>query len=288
VTSENQSSTAVDLLADKTEMPKARIKDAMAKGAVWRIVNGKSKRIRRAKTVLNEGELLELYYDAGVLSQIPPEPELIHSEPSYSVWNKPVGLLSSGSKYGDHCAIDRWIERTTNKETFLVHRLDRFATGLMVVAHNKAAAANLSDQFSKRKVEKHYEVIVEGKVTSGGTIATELDGKPAITHFSVLNQIDDRSHLSVNIETGRKHQIRKHLAELGFPVVGDRQYGDETTTEALQLTACYLAFNCPATKWRKEFNLDQTYRPSLTSTSAVKDSATTQTGSESPPQPPNQ
>lgn len=288
MTPENQSATAVDLLADKSEMPKARIKDAMAKGAVWRVVNGKSKRIRRAKTVLNEGEQLELYYDADVLSQIPPEPELIHSEPSYSVWNKPVGLLSSGSKYGDHCAIDRWIERTTNKETFLVHRLDRFATGLMVVAHNKAAAANLSDQFSKRKVEKHYEVIVNGKVMEGGTIATELDGKAAITHFSVLNQNGERSHLSVNIETGRKHQIRKHLAELGFPVVGDRQYGDETTTEALQLTACYLAFNCPATKWRKEFNLDQANRPKLTPPSSEEQPVTMQTESESPPQPPNQ
>ena len=253
----------MDLLAKNSALPKSRIKDAMAKGAVWRVVNDKSRRIRRAKTVLNEGEQLAIYYDADILSQIPPAPELIHSEPSYSIWNKPAGLRSSGTKYGDHCAINRWIERATNMETFLVHRLDRFTTGLMVVAHNKAAAANLSEQFSKRQVEKVYEVIVEGKVTSDGTICTEIDGKTAITHYKVLSQLDNRSHLSVKIETGRKHQIRIHLAESGFPVVGDRQHGDTSSTEALQLTACHLAFNCPTTKQRREFSLDQDNRPIL-------------------------
>ena len=246
-------------------MSKSGIKDAMAKGAVWRLVDGNSKRIRRAKTVLNLSEQIELYYNSEILAEEPPEPQLIHRAASYSVWNKSAGLLSSGSKYGDHCAINRWIERTINKETFIVHRLDRFATGLMVVAHNKTTAANLSDQFSKRKVEKHYEVIVEGIVTEDGTIETKLDGKAAITHYRVLETKDNRTLLQVIIETGRKHQIRKHLAELGFPVVGDRQYGDASTQEPLQLTACYLAFSCPETKWRKEFTLDPDSRPKLTS-----------------------
>jgi len=265
VTPENKDDPAVELLAKNSELSKSAIKDAMAKGAVWRLIEGKPKRIRRAKTMLNPGEQLEFYYDIDILSQQPPEPQLIHREASYSVWNKPAGLLSSGSKYGDHCAINRWIERTTDKETFIVHRLDRFATGLMVVAHNKSTAANLSDQFSKRKVEKHYEVIVEGIVGENGTIETALDGKSAITHYRVLDTGDNRSLLRVIIETGRKHQIRKHLAELGFPVVGDRQYGDAATLEPLQLTACHLAFSCPETKWRKVFTLDDDLRPKLLS-----------------------
>ncbi len=237
----------------------------MAKGAAWRKAQGTSsfRRIRRAKTIMNEGDQLELYYDLAVLDEVPPAPQLIHDEGSYAVWNKPSGLLSAGSKYGDHCAINRWIERTTNKETFIVHRLDRFASGLMVVAHNKGAAANLSDQFSKRKVAKNYEVIVEGNVQVNGEISTDLDGKSAITHYRVLEHLGDRTLLSVDIETGRKHQIRKHLAEIGFPVIGDRQYGNPATKEPLQLTSCHLAFNCPSTKWRKEFNLDPSYRPSL-------------------------
>ncbi len=237
----------------------------MAKGAAWRKMHGSAsfKRIRRAKTIMEEGDQLELYYDLAVLGEVPLAPLLIHDEGSYSVWNKPAGLLSAGSKYGDHCAINRWIERSTNRETFIVHRLDRFASGLMVVAHNKGAAANLSDQFRQRKVDKHYEVIVTGKVQENGDIADELDGKSAVTHYSVLKHVGDRTLLSVDIETGRKHQIRKHLAGIGFPVIGDRQYGDPATREPLQLTSCYLAFNCPSTKWRKEFNLDPTFRPSL-------------------------
>jgi tRNA pseudouridine32 synthase/23S rRNA pseudouridine746 synthase len=260
---ESPEDASVDLLQQATGLSKQRIKLAMTQGAVW-ITRGKNtQRLRRAKRALRVGDEVHLYYDAEILAEIPPEPILVADVGGYSVWNKPFGLRSQGSKWGDHCTLVRWAERHLQPErtAFTVHRLDRAANGLMLVAHSKSVAAAFSKLFREREVEKHYRAVVAGdfsKHASPLRVEKAIDDKEAISEFSLVDVVDDgnRSIVDVRIETGRKHQIRRHLADLGYPVIGDRLYGDgEADGVDLQLTACTLAFQCPVNKDRVEYRL---------------------------------
>ena len=260
--------TAVDWLTDNTSLSKQRIKQTMNKGAVW-LTRGKStNRIRRATKKLLQGDSLHLYYDEKVLATVPPEAILIADEGAYSVWYKPAGMLSQGSKWGDHCAINRWSEKHLKPErpAFVVHRLDRAATGLIIIAHEKKVAALISSLFHEREVEKHYRVIVHGKFPNHEMkLENDIDGKQAISHAQRLDYDPEKnlSLLDVSIETGRKHQIRIHLSEAGFPVVGDRLYGNKDDKEDLQLTAVSLGFLCPVEKRRRQFLLPDGLMPKL-------------------------
>ena len=180
------------------------------------------------------------------------------------MWNKPYGLRSQGSKWGDHCTVVRWAERNLQPErpAFTVHRLDRAASGLILIAHSKRAASALSELFRSRKVEKRYRVLVHGNFDAAAVprrIDQPLDGKRAVSELSLLEVSANGKHslLEVRIETGRKHQIRRHLADLGHPVVGDRLYGTgEEDGVDLQLTAFLLAFRCPSSGDRVIFRID--------------------------------
>lgn len=251
----------VDLLHRTTGLPKQRIKRAMTQGAVWLTRGRKTDRLRRAKRKLREGDELHLYYDADILAEVPAEPTLIADVGDYTVWRKPYGLRSQGSKWGDHCTVVRWAERHLQPErpAFTVHRLDRAANGLILTAHSKTAAAALSKLFLTRQVEKRYLAMVAGDFSVHPNplrVERPVDGKEAVSEFSLRDVIEDgaRSMLDVRIESGRKHQIRRHLAELGHPVIGDRLYGSgEKDGMDLQLTACLLAFHCPVSGERVEY-----------------------------------
>jgi tRNA pseudouridine32 synthase/23S rRNA pseudouridine746 synthase len=264
----NSESTAVDLLAGKTDLSRQHIKQAMTKGAVWFTRGKNTNRVRRAKKTFLPGDTLHLYYDEQVLAEDPPAPELIADEGAYSVWFKPYGLRSQGSKWGDHCTISRWVEQhlEPQRPAFVVHRLDRAATGLIIIAHERKSAAALSKLFQTREVEKHYRVITHGCFPAESiTLNGGIDGKPATSHVQRLayDAATDRSLLDVCIDTGRKHQIRRHLGEAGYPVVGDRLYGRKTDKQDLQLCAVSLAFTCPVTKLPVQFLLPEAKIPAL-------------------------
>ncbi|MEB8430736.1 RNA pseudouridine synthase [Cocleimonas sp. KMM 6892] len=275
--------TAVDYLADASGLSRQKIKTVMQQGCVW--LEQKKQpvsRLRRAKKRVTTGNVLHFYYDETILQQSPQSASLISDEGDYSVWNKPSGMFSQGSKWGDHCTIQRWAEKTLVPErvAFVVHRLDRAANGLIILAHKKKVAAQFGRMFEQRQITKVYQVLVEGRfadVAENGsiTIDDELDGKKSISHVTVLSfdENANRTLLAVNIETGRKHQIRKHLSGLGFPVVGDRLYGSATNPasksdsdtdilnsndkepEDLQLSAVRLSFICPISQAEKTFEL---------------------------------
>lgn len=265
-TVEKTGQTALELLASGTGLSRQRIKDAMNKGAVWWSVKGKTLRLRRATKVLNKGCKIQLHYDEQVLARKPEAAQLIYDAHRYSIWFKPHGMLSQGSVWGDHCSVLRWVEihGQPRRDCFLVHRLDADAAGLIMIAHDQTSAAQLSQLFQSRAIDKRYHSWVSGllKVPADGLrVDHPLDGKSALTHLYALHVDEPRQRtlLDVHIETGRKHQIRRHLANLGHPIIGDRLYG-KAAPESLQLMAYQLSFMCPFSKSPVEVSLPQDKR----------------------------
>lgn len=274
-----------------------QIKNAITKGALW-LTRGKStQRIRKVKKALLPNDVLHFYYDQAVLAQSPLPAQLIADCSHYSIWHKPYGMLSQGSKWSDHCTIARWAETQLQPQrpAFIVHRLDRAASGLILIAHSKKMAQVFSKMFETRALEKRYQIIVHGQLfkdqhslsqhqadqvklelssldvgNTGRKVTAPIDNKHAESTFYQLDY-QPKEHLSlleVNIETGRKHQIRKHAASINLPVVGDRLHGDKERSMPdeinLQLCSVKLAFMCPVEHIEKNFELPADLKPNLT------------------------
>lgn len=272
--------TAIDALDEACqkigEFSRAELKQFFTKGAVWLTSNGqKPQRVRRVKKPLKQGDRIECYYNPDVLNAHVTAPTLILDNVQYSIWFKPRGMLSQGSKWGDHTALYRWVEmnyraenESQSRQAWLVHRLDRATAGLQLLAHSKKMAQTLTHLFETRQIQKRYQAIVHGQFSNERqTFNHPIDERSATTHAQLLQY--DASHnlslLEVEIETGRKHQIRKHLSQANYPILGDRLYGDEaldntyhTERPNLQLTAYYLAFTCPITQKTISIQLDKT------------------------------
>ncbi|HET8704943.1 MAG TPA: RluA family pseudouridine synthase [Pseudomonadales bacterium] len=253
----------VDWLATETGLSKRGLKEVLLKGAVQVKRNGAArKRVRRATFELRKGDTVYFNYDPAILALQPPQPALLFKCREYSLWFKPAGLLSQGNEWSDHCSLLRLAEQHLNiQQTYLVHRLDREASGIMLIAHTSHAAAKLSALWQNNQILKQYKVCVHGQAPEQGEINDPLDGKPARTLYKCerYDAVNHCSWLDVSIITGRKHQIRRHLSAQGLPVVGDPQYGDFSekilNKKGLLLQAWVLEFNCPFSKTRKRFEL---------------------------------
>ncbi|MEE2731743.1 MAG: RNA pseudouridine synthase [Pseudomonadota bacterium] len=239
---------ACDWLAQRSALPKARIKLAMTQGAVQvKKPQSKWQRQRRASAHLPAGTSVRLFYNPQLLAIKPAPLELISDQRRYSVWFKPPGVMSQGNEWGDHCSVLRLVELHFNNQrpVFLIHRLDQDACGLILVAHDKKMAAQLSERFAGREIEKQYRVRVEGQWNPEvKRIELPLDDKLAITNILSVEQSEDSALLILNIETGRKHQIRRHLSQMGHAVRGDAQYGVKNS-QTLHLSATKLSYQCP-------------------------------------------
>lgn len=256
--------TAVEFLVHYSSLSKTVVKEVMNKGGAWLQPSGKRSltRLRRATKPLKTGDYLELHYDRNVLSKTCDPGLCLHQNKLYSVWYKPAGQLAQGNQYSDHCSLMRQVEimSASNAEVYLIHRLDREAAGIMLFAHTKNSAAKLSSLFAQNQINKQYRVQTKGDIGKvkgiTGEIHLPLDGKSAATFYEVIsyNASDDISTLEVTLKTGRYHQIRRHFAMLGFPVIGDPRYGSENKNrEGLRLIAYALSFLCPYTKRQVNF-----------------------------------
>ena len=121
----------------------------------------------------------------------------------------------------------------------IIHRLDKETSGLMIIASNQNSYKNLSEQISKRLVKRTYQAFAVGNISRSGKIeepvgrhprnrqkqAVTEKGKYALTRYTVLKKYGNYTHLEVNLETGRTHQIRVHMSHIGFPLIGDVLYG---------------------------------------------------------------
>lgn len=264
----------VDVLLEasksETSLSAGQIKKAINKGALWLTRGNSTTRLRKIKKPLKLKDQLHFYYDEKVLNQQVAPAKVIADFNDYSVLYKPYGMLSQGSKWSDHCTITRWAEQhlQPQRPAFLVHRLDRAASGLIIVAHSKKVANTLSRMFESRELRKTYHIICHGNYQQKQQkVEHYVDQKPAISHFTALsNDLETNiSLVEVNIETGRKHQIRIHAAHQGFPVVGDRLHGvaNKQSLVDLQLCAVKLEYICPITGQDTVVALPTELRPQL-------------------------
>jgi 23S rRNA pseudouridine1911/1915/1917 synthase len=187
------------------------------------------------------------------------------------VADKPAGLLTIATETERERTLYVQVGQWARQKIFIVHRLDREASGLVVFARTIEAKQALQDQFKDHSAGRTYIAVAEGRVLpSRFIIRSRLNensihrvyvvrerggGKPAITHVRVLENRARSSLLEVRLETGRKHQIRVHLADRGNPIVGDKLYGSgRNPIHRLALHGARLEFNHPQTGRRLSFD----------------------------------
>ena len=200
---------------------------------------------------------------------------IIYEDDEIIVINKPSGLLSIASDNEKGSTAYRMLsdyvqQKDKHNRIFVVHRLDEDTSGVLMVAKNVKIQKALQDNWNEIVLKRGYYAIVEGKMEQDqGTIKSYLkknsqnmmysskkqgDGQLAITHYKVLKSNKDYSLLDVNIDTGRKNQIRVHLGEKGHFIIGDDKYGNPSNPiKRLGLHAYELSLIHPFTKKKLKF-----------------------------------
>ena len=238
------------------EHSRSRIQDWIKAGAL--LVNGQPRKPRDKVMV---GDQISLNVTVEAVADWQAENidlNIVFEDEHLLVINKPAGLVvhpAAGHDSGTllnallhHCPDIDHLPRAG-----IVHRLDKDTTGIMVVAKTLVAHTSLVDQLQERTMGREYEAVVQGEMTGGGKVAEPMarhpknrqkmavvpNGKPALTHYRVLERFTGFTHVRLKLETGRTHQIRVHMSHIHYPLVGDPLYGGRMrlpkgATESLQ------------------------------------------------------
>lgn len=170
--------------------------------------------------------------------------QIVYEDKSLIVINKPAGLVvhpAVGNRSGTllNALLHHAPELAQVPRAGIVHRLDKDTSGLLVIARNLKAQKSLAEQLLARTVSREYLAVVHGMMTSGGTVeaamgrhpsqrtrmAVVAQGKPAVSHYRVVERFRVHTLIRVKLDTGRTHQIRVHMAHIEYPIVGDPEYG---------------------------------------------------------------
>jgi 23S rRNA pseudouridine1911/1915/1917 synthase len=262
---------AVALLADLSRSEAASL---VAGGRVQ--IDGTPTTVRSRR--LREGEAIAVDLGTPSTAQVVADPSIdvavVHADDSVIVVDKPAGLVvHPGAGHHSGTLVHGLVARFPDiagvgdpNRPGIVHRLDQGTSGLLVVARTEVAAADLVEQLSRREVIRRYDALVNGTVEADAGIvdapiarsprdptrmAVVAEGRPARTRYRVIARWEDPpvTRLRCELETGRTHQIRVHLAAIGHPVVGDVRYGAGRTLglDRPFLHAAELAFRHPST-----------------------------------------
>lgn len=204
---------------------------------------------RRARDKVQGGESVEItavLKPEGAWQSEPITLDVVYEDDALLVINKPAGLVvhpGAGNPQGTllNALLHHAPELNTVPRAGIVHRLDKDTSGLLMVARTLPAQKALVKQLHARSVQREYDAVVVGVMTAGGRIeaalgrhpvqrtrmavAREGSGKAAITHYRVAQRFRAHTRIRVQLETGRTHQIRAHMAHIRHPIVGDPVYG---------------------------------------------------------------
>ncbi|TDM01983.1 RluA family pseudouridine synthase [Macrococcus hajekii] len=252
------------------ERSKKSVRELLSRGQVF--VNHES--TSQFNDALVSGDVVEIRTSAPNKKIKIPGLEILHEDDDLIIVNKEAGLLSIASDKGDaktaYRLLSDYVKHSNPKNRiYVVHRLDRETSGVMMYAKNPSAQKTLQNNWKRLVTERTYLALVEGRVKEDGEITswltednrlkmqsskTENNGKKATTHYEVLKTNRKQTLLKVNLETGRKNQIRIHMQELGHPIVGDKKYGATTNPfRRIGLHASVIAFTHPATHQQMRF-----------------------------------
>lgn len=228
---------------------RSRLQQWIKQGAIT--VNGAD---YKPKEKVKVNDLIEVNAELEAQGDWEPESmelDIVYEDESILVLNKPVGLVvhpAAGNYSGTLVNGLLHYEPSLNNvpRAGIVHRLDKDTSGLMVVAKTLQAHAHIVAQLQDRSMGREYEAIVTGVMTGGGTVDEPIArhsrdrkkmtvtpfGKPAVTHYRVIKKLEHHTHIRVKLETGRTHQIRVHMAHIGYPLVGDPTYAGRSRVPA--------------------------------------------------------
>ena len=264
-------------LAEKLELSRSKIQKLIKEDLVT--VNGKN--VNGSYQVKLNDEI-EINDDLDYEMKVEPENiplDIVYEDDDLLVINKPSGMVvhpAAGHYKGTLVNALLYHFNIESKDKIrpgIVHRLDKDTSGVMLVAKNEWTHERLSDMISKKDVKRHYLAIVNGLIKHDtGTIdapigrdpnnrqqmtVTDINAKDAITHFRVLKQYKENTLLECILETGRTHQIRVHLAYIGYPVNNDPTYCKKKATDFGQmLHSKYIEFVHPRTNKLLSFTVE--------------------------------
>lgn len=265
-----EDSTLLDFLLKQMGISRNRAKDLLSGKAI----TVDRKLVTRHDTPLHVGEVVRVSRHRQSTMLENKYVKIVYEDKDIVVIEKSEGILSMASSPKQYCVknvLDEYFEKRHFKCTaHVVHRLDRETSGLMIYAKNVDVARILEDNWHDMVYDRRYVALLCGKMEKeGGTVQswlresksfvtysspTDNGGKLAITHYHRLKSNDDFSLVEMKLETGRKNQIRVHMADLGFPVAGDRKYGNgRDPLHRLALHAFRLNFIHPVTKENMQF-----------------------------------
>lgn len=209
------------------------------------LVNGQINKVPRSKVY--GGEQVEITVEVDDENRFEAENiplDIVYEDEHILVINKPKDFVvhpGAGNPKGTvlNALLYHYPEIAEVPRAGIVHRLDKDTTGLMVVAKTIPAQTKLVRDLQKRKITREYEAIASGIMTKGGTVdqpmarhptkrthmAVHPLGKPAVTHYRIMERFRDYTRLRLRLETGRTHQIRVHMAHIAHPLLGDQTYG---------------------------------------------------------------
>ena len=210
---------------------------------------GIKKAIKRGEILVNGQTSFDSYWlqpndkiELVNLELSPPKPyryklDVIFEDDDLAIINKPAGISTSGNFYKtiQNVVVDNLKESLKHdalKWPRPIHRLDNQTSGLLIIAKTYKASQNIGQQFEKKDINKTYHAIVIGTPETKGKISTYISEKEAITEYKVLTTVNSIKNESLSLlelspKTGRTHQLRIHLSEVGFPILGDKLYGKE-------------------------------------------------------------
>lgn len=196
--------------------------------------------------------------------------EIVFEDEFIAVINKPAGIIVSGNQFKTiENALSYNIKPSKENDALKwakpVHRLDYATSGLLLIAKTKKARIELGNQFENREMKKRYRAIVIGKISNKGTIDTSIDEQKAYTEFEPVKHVPSLTNECLSLidlfpHTGRKHQLRKHLSEIGFPIMGDKLYqtkGQMIKGKGMFLCAVELMFTHPILKTDMVIKIDE-------------------------------